>query len=392
MDWLASSVGVWVLGLISLAIPIAIHLYSRSKHQKMTFSTLAFFPDKPPQNHKQIKLTQKRLLLTRLLLLVSIILLLLGLFNSENQPDAKRILIVTDDWLAFASDEQRSALLNELKNDSAHSISLSSGNELSVEQIKEKTLQVTTYSNTWYRVSDWLLNNPYQANEIVVYSTNGMSQFIGEKFILPSKVEWQIIERTESNDSSLYLSLLLIEPNSNTQAAIAEAKKTILRAVNVLNQLPNINIEVYQHTIETVKQSNLKQVSATIMLSSALSVNKNELSTLPTTEKLLFVNELEKIDSPLLPIELIKVLFSRHAEKAFWQRARISQEAITSTASGNNLVINQQIENTGFATEEKPLPINNWLALICVLLFILERIFSEYTNRITSEEMRHKHA
>ena len=98
MMWLFSY-PVFLFALLSLAIPIFIHLFSRDKGQRIKVGSLQFFQSPKPIQQTKIQLVEKFLLFLRLLLLICATLLISQLWwqddNSSlsynNNPEKKQV-------------------------------------------------------------------------------------------------------------------------------------------------------------------------------------------------------------------------------------------------------------------------------------------------------------
>ncbi len=123
-------IGLWVF--LALAIPVAVHIFSRSEGKVVPFPFLELLPKQATPNELQIQLRQKLLLLVRLLLVASACAFLtLGLLSdwwSESWlkqsitqalllPAAPPTLVITQDWWTLSSPASRQDLLTVLTSE-----------------------------------------------------------------------------------------------------------------------------------------------------------------------------------------------------------------------------------------------------------------------------------
>jgi len=88
----------WLYGLTALAVPLAIHLWSRRKARVIPVGSVRLLEGLPPIAHRTVALEDVWLLLLRLALLAAVVLALAGAFLPAGGPDGPehRVLVAAD--------------------------------------------------------------------------------------------------------------------------------------------------------------------------------------------------------------------------------------------------------------------------------------------------------
>jgi len=117
---------------LALAIPLVVHIFSRSEGKVMPFPFLGLLPKQAAPNELQIQLRQKWLLLMRLLLVASACALLTlallsnllsdswlkqSLAQALTLPPSPATVVITQDWWEVTDQEDQQALLSALTNE-----------------------------------------------------------------------------------------------------------------------------------------------------------------------------------------------------------------------------------------------------------------------------------
>lgn len=365
---------VMLWGLLALLIPIIIHLFSRSKHKQVLFSTLSLFPNQPPINRKQIKVTQWRLLLLRLLLVTATVLLLAGIHFGNKNRDVSAFHLVTDDWLASANQQQRNALIEKLNasNDGSQTsvYRLGASSRLTETDILEgKPSLAGSATNVWQAVAQWLSENTASHQKITIHTTNRLSQFVGEPVGLPAEINWSVIESEISSASEtdiVALSVLLV---SGAQVNLS-LQQRLDAAFERLNQAATVKITVTNVNADAALSQDLNQVDAVVLLDT-LADSRQLQFTKDTT--VVDYQQLNALDSADFSIALAELLFQSAIDEHYWRNVKVSREVISSAGQGRLLDVTQAtIQSADF-----PL----WWLLLCVFLFVGERWLSEILTK-----------
>ena len=241
-------IGFWVF--LALAIPVAVHIFSRSEGKVVPFPFVGLLPKQAAPNELQIQLRQKWLLLVRLLLVASacawLTLALLSDWWSESWlkqslaqalslPSSPPTLVITQDWWTLSSPESRQTLLTALTSeqsiaqtkevilihyanakeklsraDKSEFISLAQQNKVFAQagadvarndavnnnsdatgDVRKSTVQLRLIDNIWSVVNTISTTVP-KDSLIHVYTSNRHSQFIGVRPYIEHALTWHI--------------------------------------------------------------------------------------------------------------------------------------------------------------------------------------------------------
>jgi hypothetical protein len=181
--------------LLALLVPLIIHLLSKSRGRLVPFAHIALIKKIKQQPMRQIRMVQRLLLFLRMLMLLLAALLLAHLFYLGPPEHNQRQVLLTPDWLAYASSDEKQQV--------AKTLPVAGASLLTVPVQKLSPAQILTWQapagdsdkgqidNVWAQASAQLSGIP-TATEVDIYSTNRASQFTGEKVAIQHKVKWHI--------------------------------------------------------------------------------------------------------------------------------------------------------------------------------------------------------
>lgn len=255
---------ILLFAAISIIIPIAIHLFSKSKGRRIAFGSLKFIKQTKPVKMTQIRLVEPLLLLLRVLLLLISVVFLAQLYLVNPLGSAtNKVAFVTADWLNNASpalkqqllsQEESIYLLTRVRKEQAKSQQLAANEILNWQNIDDKSSIMPI--NLWALVAEKLRVYP-ESVEVSIYSTTGLSQFYGEKVSIANNVQWHLLDRTanEVNKQTRSLNLHIIK---NTTTATAIAQNNALKIETALNlisrQHPEISVISVDHKQRNVDE------------------------------------------------------------------------------------------------------------------------------------------
>lgn len=225
-----------LLALFSLLVPLIIHLLSKSKGKLVPFGNIKLIQLSKPVKMNEIRLVERLLLLCRLLMLLFSVLLLAQLYyddssNADGTIEGK--ILITNDWLNNATEAELKTLAFKAETVPTYLLSAEferlTGDEIATwkntvtNTNKSYHLKKTKQQNTWLLANNYAKTLPNNVN-IKVYTTNRLSQFIGDKVYLSDNISWDIKrlsedEITESIDSVINktLSIVVISDKSNNE-------------------------------------------------------------------------------------------------------------------------------------------------------------------------------
>ena len=440
-----------LLLFLVLAIPVAIHIFSRSEGKVLLFPSIALLPKQSAPTEIQVKLHQKRLLLVRLLLffLVTLILLFPLIFDYfkfaedklTNSASPRQEIIVMQDWWELSTTEQKQGLLASLEEDGfakastiilvAHSPSATDSNQM-IRSISSKEFLNNGASYSWFATQADAKQENTQASELVgaslqskelkrqslhtlntwsiaqalassfgpnaaihIYSSNRLSQFVGDYVNVVSKeqaVFWHILEApdhsqnhddaektqdaldTLQNNGPIRLAYVKHdnEEHSASQLTMIAAAIEALRLIvpiefSVLEQgdfdAKSAEAEFDKILLDSVNEAQLYQYSG----------NAINLSKLTDPQEISFVMELGQ--AILRDAELMNSL----------QNTVLSRPQIASKDGFDSFDNAQQKRPRLDALQsEETNPWRQWLILLAVLIFFIERLYSEWSYRLVS--------
>ncbi|GAA5140402.1 BatA domain-containing protein [Thalassotalea piscium] len=234
-------------GLAALAIPVIIHLLSKSRGRIVKWGTTRFLPQSKPVKMSTIKLTQRLLLLLRCLIVLCSVAILSQPFINDYSGD-ETFVLVSETWFKAATPEQREQISEYLTS--------SDFNVLSLQTLESFTTftNVTEVEpaeplNIWQQLSK-VSKKFKQAKEILVFTEANAINFTGEKPLLNQPIKWFITSQQSSQQYSL---------NSLVQQAFKliiyaedehkEALNYLLPALNAIQKfsVQQLSIEVIEH-------------------------------------------------------------------------------------------------------------------------------------------------
>jgi hypothetical protein len=183
-----------MLGLLTLLIPLGIHLLSKARPRVFAFAHIAFIKVKTSPVLRQLRLTQLMLLGLRMCMLLIATLILAQLYwqHETNSANQQSHILLTADWLNQTSAAEKQTLMNQAYDTKLVLLGTKNRNISKTELAQWSTnKQQTPILNTWSKVANYVTQ--LSANDVVaVYTTNRLKQFIGARIALPEQVEWRV--------------------------------------------------------------------------------------------------------------------------------------------------------------------------------------------------------
>ena len=183
-----------ILGLLSLLIPLGIHLLSKARPRTLAFAHIAFIKIKTSPKLRQLRLTQLVLLALRLIMFLLATLILAQVYWQNSNHQVNSHVLVTEDWLNHATEEEKQALTHQVNDSNLVLLSTKNRNinKMELAQWPTNNQQIPTL-NIWSKVADYLAEQSADST-ISVYTTNSLKQFIGKQIPLPKHVKWHVKE------------------------------------------------------------------------------------------------------------------------------------------------------------------------------------------------------
>jgi len=304
-----------LLAMLGILVPIAIHIFSKSKGQRIAFGSLKFIKQSKPVKMTQLRLVDPLLLLLRVLLVIVTVLFLAQFYFSSTQSSQEVVVFVSEDWLnsstmaekkhlltkqeltnqeltkqALANNENNIYLLNaasiELSATSGKAIALSKDdvlnwheNSVSSVNLKPKNKSPISSSlisvkktDSFKRINLWtLLDRAIQfypnAGEFVVYSTDRLNQFYGDKLTLPAKIDWQILAVNNKNNFAKPtspikpLKLIVIVDNEQEKSTTNTSDEDKLDQIKLQKALSFITVQFPQISVKYINSTQAQALS-----------------------------------------------------------------------------------------------------------------------------------
>ncbi|MEP0174046.1 MAG: BatA domain-containing protein [Paraglaciecola sp.] len=383
MDKLALTLesGIYLWGLLTLTIPIAIHLLSKHKGKIVPFAHIALITVKNSPQLNQARLTQWLLLIIRLLMLLVACGILAQLLWNKNANTSADIVLVSNDWLTQSSDAEKQQLFESLNANQSPRLFLIDGLNQSLSQRKLEskavlafqggTSSTTTPLNIWANLAEITKALP-KSQKIQFYTTNRLNQFTGQKVTLDNPIDWHIkFLPNTSSEPKLAASLAIISDANHQQqlAYIRGALNALTATLPVDIKVEYIDFSALANDLDLAAQ----QSHIIYLVDTPL---PTELDNGAIT--ILNSNQLQDYTQVDFPLILATQLFASQTKQWFSDNARLSNYQITELPT-IDLLERQQ------TSVENGQPLHIWLVLILVILFVVERLVSEWPSKHTAQ-------
>jgi len=227
---------ILLFALLGLLVPLAIHIFSKSKGRRVAFGSLNFIKQSKPVKMTQLRLVEPLLLLLRILLLIITVLFLARMFISSSPSSQASISFVSEDWLNSANLEQKKQLLLK-PNTSRFLLKVSSTGALENQPIaltpndvlkwQDNRKTLVNYAgpiNMWSLVDQAISYYP-NIEEFSVYTTDRLNQFYGDKLALFTNILWNILAVNQRDElSNVAIKILPISIIGVTQDVISSGE------------------------------------------------------------------------------------------------------------------------------------------------------------------------
>ncbi|WP_289029330.1 BatA domain-containing protein [uncultured Paraglaciecola sp.] len=368
----------YLWGLLTLTIPIVIHLLSKHRGKLVPFAHIALIKVKNSPQLNQARLTQWLLLILRLLMLLVACAILAQLVWSENADTSANLVLVSNDWLAQSSDAEKQQLFEELYSSQNSRLFLIDGLNQSLSQRKLESKALLAFQgdtsstttpplNIWANLAEITKTLP-KSQKIQLYTTNRLNQFTGKKVAITNPIEWHIKSLPNTLPETKLTASLTIVSDANYQQQLLYVRGALDALATTLPL--DLNIEYIDSSLVQEDLDLSQQQSHIIYLADA------PLPTELVNSETSIINseQLQGYTQADFPLTLATKLFAAQTKQWFADNARLSNQQITELP--NLDLVNQQQTNTGNAQ-----PLHLWLILILVILFMTERLMSEWPNK-----------
>lgn len=249
LSWITSFPS-YLWALFSLAVPLIIHLFSKSKGKPVAVGTLKFFQQLKPVKMTQVKLVERILLVLRLLMLICAVLLTAQLWwLNENNSENNDYYLITKGWLNESSIEEKHKLVAKLNENNAFILE-STISSLNKEQIlKWKKTNFSHRKPLWSALNIAHYTLPKNAR-FHIYTDSAAINFIGKPINISQSIQWY--EASNNNDA---LPSKNIKPLQITVVADPDRAHSVLRIKQALTLIKSALIPALSLDIIENKQA-----------------------------------------------------------------------------------------------------------------------------------------
>jgi hypothetical protein len=372
-----------MLGLLTLLIPLGIHLLSKARPRVIAFAHIAFIKVKTSPVLRQLRLTQLILLGLRMCMLILATLILAQLYWPNTNQQTTSHILLTEDWLNHATDTEIQILIEQAN--SAELMLISTKNR-SID--KDELAQWPTNSqlapllNIWSKVANYTA--ALSVNEVVsVYTTNRLKQFIGAKIALSKPVEWHVKTLPIEDMAQQYSMNIKVNYDDLSEPLLIYLRN----AFEVINTHKNLRLTVAYANNEksNIDGKHLQTYDKIINLSKPSVAQRFKTFDAQWQVKNITQAELKSIKQANFVLILAQLLYSSQSQDAWLESARLSAAQITQ----NSIVDGEQLKRLSTNDIPYQTSLNNahpgaslhvWLVLMLVAIFILERLLSEWPS------------
>lgn len=373
-----------ILGVLSLLIPLGIHLISKARPRIITFAHIAFIKVKTSPRLRQPRLTQLVLLALRLFIFLLATLILAQVYWQNPNQQVNSHVLVTEDWLNQATEEEKQALTNHVNDSNLVLLSTKNRNinKMELAQWSTNNQQIPTF-NIWSKVADYLTKQSADS-AISVYTTNRLKQFIGKQILLPKQVEWHVKEIPKENITEPY--------SANIKVIIDDSSSTLLvylrAAFEAINSHNNLNVNVDYVNYNGSKKESVHLLSDDIIINLSEQPFDQSVHPLDTQGQSTFITQAELNDVKQVDfvLTLARLLFSSQNQTWWLENTRLSAQQIIQLSS-NSAVQKTAAFKKSSSKITHTTSLHIWMVLILVSVFILERLLSEWPNSRLKPEL-----
>ena len=424
-----SPILLWAL--LAIIVPIAIHIFSKSKGRPVAFGSLTFIKKTKPIKMTQLRLVDRLLLVLRLLLVIVSVLFLAQLYLSFDHKNQETMLFVTEDWLNTSTAEEKKSLLANLtekksivKNDTDNDTLIYLLNPSFNDSLNRDTQILTAQTilnwkkvptpahqlkhskqiNLWAML-DQVIRDNSQVKQFVIYTTDRLNQFSGDKLPLNADIQWHILPIPPKNNDLFNveelapLNIVVID-NLGEKGELNQRDELIKgkfnKALSIISQqfapitINYVNYQQYSQTtplaffndklggapdwvIYLAQQSTPQNITQLTQEGISLLVFDDQWLALLAQNyfpQLLLNRLLEQQQQSYLTAH--NRLTKRQITQPNYFKTAINQEGNSSIAQVSEFANNQQGQKAGKDYFN--------LFIVMIVLWMLERLFSEYSR------------
>ena len=373
-----------MLGLLTLLIPLGIHLLSKARPRVVAFAHIAFIKVSTSPVLRQLRLTQLILLGLRMTMLLLATLILAQLYWQNVNLQVNSHILLTEDWLNHATDIEKQTLIDQVQDSDLVLISSNNRNINTAELAQWSTdPHQTPELNLWGKVANYSAQLVADSS-ITVYTTNRLKHFIGSKVPLPRRVQWQV--KTIPVETVIQESLVNIKViYDDSSEPLLVYVRAALEVINTQDTL-SAKIDYVNNDMSSESSGHLLSYDKIIDLREQGLTQQARPFELPWQHTYITQAELNNFKQADFVLTLARLLFTSQSQSWWLENARLSTGQIIQNLAtqGNQLVplpFNKQTIKESPSKNAHWSSLHIWLVLMLIGIFILERILSEWPNR-----------
>ncbi|PKG93372.1 hypothetical protein CXF95_27810 [Paraglaciecola sp. MB-3u-78] len=378
---LESPLAMW--GLLTLLIPLGIHLLSKARPRVIAFAHIAFIKVSTSPVLRQLRLTQLILLGLRMAMLMLATLILTQLYWQNVNLQVNSHILLTEDWLNHATDIEKQTLIDQVKGSDLVLISSNNRNINTAELAQWSTnSQQTPVLNLWSKVADYTAQLAADSS-ITVYTTNRLKHFIGSKVPLPRRVQWQV--KTIPVETVVQENLVNIKViYDNSSEPLLVYLRAAFEVINTQDKL-SAKVDYDTNNISSENSGHLLIYDKIIDLREQRLTQQGRPFELPWQHTYITQAALNNVKQADFALTLTRLLYSSQSQSWWLENARLSTgQIIQNLATGGNQLVplpfKKQTIKASPSKNTHGSSLHIWLVLMLIGIFILERILSEWPN------------
>ena len=372
-----------MLGLLTLIIPLGIHLLSKARPRVIALAHIAFIKRKTSPVLRQLRLTQLILLVLRMGILILATLVLAQLYWTRTNQQTTAHILLTEDWLNHATDTERRVLIDQVNDAELILISIKNRSINKAELAQWSTSkQPTPMLNIWSKVADYTAS--LSDNEVVsVYTTNRLKQFIGAKIVLPKQVQWYVKTLPIVNIVQQYTVNIKVIYDDLSEPLLIYLRNAF-EAINTHKHFSLI-VEYANNAELNIDSKHLQTYDKIMNISEPSIAQQLEPFDAQWQVKNITQAELKNIRKANFVLILAQLLYSSQSQTAWLENTRLSAAQIThnpimSSESLKRLPTQNIPYQTPTNKTHHSTSLHIGLVLMLVAIFILERLLSEWPS------------
>ena len=365
-----------MLGLLTLLIPLGIHLLSKARPRVVAFAHIAFITVSTSPVLRQLRLTQFMLLGIRMLMLLVATLILAQLYWQNVNLQVNSHILLTEDWLNHATDIEKQTLIEQVKGSDLVLINSNNRNINTAELAQWSTnSQQTPVLNLWSKVADYTAQLTADSS-ITVYTTNRLKHFIGSKVPLPRRVQWQVKTIPIETVVQEYLVNIKVIYDDSSEPLLVYLRAAF-EVINAQDKL-STKVDYDKNNISSENSGHLLSYDKIIDLREQRLTQQGHPFELPWQHTYINQAALNNVKQADFVLTLTRLLYSSQSQSWWLENTRLSRAQITQDPHIKGPLYEKTPNDKRLNTTSESSSLHILLVLMLVAIFMLERVLSEW--------------